>query len=231
MNKFTLLVVSIFVFVSAQAQTVVVKKQSEKIKGESLEGFGVDVEGKKSDAANTLTKILKEHGKIKFLSADPIIVTNPMLSGALYEKGILYATAKENNATTTLWIGTKASDWQGTDAETIDKQLEKLVYQTGIQFYRDQVQAQIDQTQQAADAVAKQISRTISQGQDLVKKLENNGQEKIKLENAIEFNKLENAVLKVKIENNKKAQDSLVSATANIQQMKQVHEDRLRKIN
>jgi hypothetical protein len=231
MNKFILLVASLFVFAPAEAQTVVVKMQSDNVKGENMEGYATEVQGKKTDVNTTLTKILKDHGKIKFLSSDPTVVTNPMLDGALYEKGILFATLKESSSVVTIWIGRKVSDWQGTDAETINKQVEKLVYQTGIQFYRDQVQMQIDQTQQAADAVAKQISRTISQSQDLVKKLENNGQEKIRLENSIELNKLENAVLKVKIENNKKAQDSLVSATAKIQQMKQVHEERLRKIN
>lgn len=231
MKKFintALLITSLMV---AHAQTVVVKKQPDKIKDENYEGFAADIEGKRADATSTLNKILKEHGKIKFLSSDPIIVTNPILNGALYPKGILYAMVKENNPTVTLWIGIKVSEWEGTDMETIDKQLEKLVYQTGVQFYRDKVQAQIDETNQAADAVYKQIAKAINQATDLKKKLSNNAEEKIKLLQAMEGNKFEDLVLKVKIVNNKKAQDSLASAASTIQQMKLVHEEKLRNIN
>jgi predicted RNase H-like nuclease (RuvC/YqgF family) len=215
----------------AISQTVTVKKLSDKIKGESLDGYGTEVQGKTNDATNALTKILKEYGKIKLLSSDPIIVINPVLNGNLYETGILYATVKEANFKLTIWVGRKASDWNKSQIDTVDNEIKKLVYQTGVQFYRDQVQHEIDQTQQAIDAVDKQIVKFNNQGKDLVKNLSNNDLQKIKLEKALEANKLENAVLNVKIENNKKAQDSLASALTHIQQMKKVHEEKMRKIN
>lgn len=231
MIKFIFLLSLVLLGSELYAQTVTVKKANEKVKDESLDGFATDLKGSRGDASNTLTKILKEHGKIKFLSTDPIIVTNPILNGALYDKGILYGLIKEENSTVTIWIGKKTSDWTEGQLETVDKEIEKLVYQVGIQFYRDLVQKDVDQTQQAIDAVVKQISRANGQGKDLVKRLENNDQEKIKLTKQMESNKLEDAVLKVKIENNKKAQDSLAIALTHIQEMKKVHEEKMRKIN
>jgi hypothetical protein len=213
------------------AQPVNVKRVSEKVKGETMEGYAAELQGKRNEVNSTVTKTLKEHGKIKFLSTDPLVITNPVLNGTLYEKGILYAFSKENGSAVSIWIGRKAGDWSEAELETVDKQLEKLVYQTGIQFYRDEVQRDIDQTQQAIDAVDKQILRAANQAKDLAKKLVNNDLEKIKLEQAIEANKLEDAVLKVKIVNNKKAQDSLASALTHIQEMKKVHEEKMKKIN
>jgi hypothetical protein len=220
----------VFLFAIAEAQTPV-KKQSEKIKGETLEGFATDFEGKRQEVANALSKVLKEHGKIKFLSTDPIVVTSPTLNGSTFPKGTLYATIREGNNGVTVWIGTKQTDWEASEAENITKQVEILVSTVGVQLKKDRVQANIDETQQALDAVNKQLSRAINQGNDLLKKQTTNAQDKIKLEQAIQANTLEAAVLKVKIETNKKAQDSLVSAATNIQQMKQLHEEKLKKIN
>jgi hypothetical protein len=79
--------------------------------------------------------------------------------------------------------------------------------------------------------VVKQISRANGLGKDLAKRLENNDQEKIKLTKLMEANTLEDAVLKVKIENNKKAQDSVGNALNHIQEMKKVHQEKMRGIN
>ena len=227
MNKFSLAVVFVSLSGMAAAQTVTVRKQSEK----SIDGYATELAGKRADVNSTLNKILREHGKIKLLSSDPTVVTNPILKGVLYAKGILYATTKENADRVTVWIGMKPSEWGEAEISTVDEQVKQLVYDMGIQFYRDQAQAQIDQTQQAADAVARQHLRAINLEKDLIKKLENNAQDKIKLENAIEANKLENLALKVRIEKSRKAQDSLAAAGVTIQQLKEVHIDKLRKVN
>jgi hypothetical protein len=101
-----------------------------------------------------------------------------------------------------------------------------MITEFGIRFYRERAQAQVDETQQAMDAVDKQSLRFANQGKDLAAKLTANELEKIKLEKAIENNKLENAVLKVKIENNKKAQDSIANAGVQIKKVKESQLDR-----
>jgi hypothetical protein len=131
----------------------------------------------------------------------------------------------------TVWLGVRLTEWETKDADFIQKQLEKLTYQFGVRFYREKMQNQIDESQQALDAVDKQTLRFANQGKDLATKLTNNELEKVKLEKALEANKLENAALKIKIENNKKAQDSISNAAIQIKKVKESQMEKLRKIN
>jgi hypothetical protein len=93
------------------------------------------------------------------------------------------------------------------------------------------VQKQIDETQQALDAVEKQQQRTLNQSKDLTIKVSNNEQEKIQLEKSLENNKLENVALKIRMENNKKAQDSLLNVNVQIKKVLETHKEKQRKIN
>ena len=110
-------------------------------------------------------------------------------------------------------------------------QLEKLVYQFGVKFYRDKIQAQIDEGQQAFDAVVRKQQRLTNQSKDLTIRLGNNEQEKVQLEKTLESNKLENLVLLQKIVNNKKAQDSVALASEQIKKVIELHKERQRKVN
>lgn len=231
MNKFSWIVLFLFLGGVANSQTVTVKSQSEKIKGESTEGFAVNLDGKRPDVNSSFNKFLKELGKIKFLSSDPVVVTEPIFNGTVYPKGAIYALTSESGNVVTVWMGIKPSEWESKDVSFINKQLEKLLYQYGIQFYRNKMQAQINESQQAADAVEKQVLRFQGQGKDLAAKLANNELEKIKIDKSLEANKLENIALKIKIENNKKAQDSIANAAVQIKKVKESQIEKLRKIN
>ena len=231
MNKFSWIVLFLFLGGVANSQTVTVKSQSEKIKGESTEGFAVNLDGKRPDVNSSFNKFLKELGKIKFLSSDPVVVTEPIFNGTVYPKGAIYALTSESGNVVTVWMGIKPSEWESKDVSFINKQLEKLLYQYGIQFYRTKMQDQINESQQAADAVEKQVLRFQGQGKDLAAKLANNELEKIKIDKSLEANKLENIALKIKIENNKKAQDSIANAAVQIKKVKESQIEKLRKIN
>ena len=215
----------------AWSQTVTVKKQNEKVKGESVEGYSAELEGKFSDVSSSWSKFLKEVGRVKLFSSDPTVVTEPNFDGTVYPKGILYAHIFENGNQTRVWLGILSKEWDEKEAALAIKELEKLVYQFGIRFNRDKVQRQIDETQQAADAVERQNQRLINQHQEMTIQLANNEKEKIHLEKSLENNKLENEALKIKLVKNKKAQDSLANASIQIKKVKDAHLERMRKIN
>jgi hypothetical protein len=107
----------------------------------------------------------------------------------------------------------------------------KVVFQFGVRFYHDLVQKEIDQSQQAFDATEKQKTRLINQNKDLNLRLGNNEQEKIHLEKSLEANALEKAVLLQKLENNKKAQDSVVNAGVQIKKVLDAQIEKQKKIN
>ncbi len=212
------------------SQKVDVSKKSEKIKGESAEGYSTNLEGKKEDVTAAWTGFVKDLGKTKN-GSEYQFVENPTLGGTAYTTGIVYAKAGGHDEKTSVWLGIKAAEWTVNDIALVEKQLEKLIYQFGIKFYRDKIQTQIDEGQQASDAVVKQQQRLINQNKDLNIRLGNNGQEKIQLEKSIEVNKLENLVLLQKIENNKKSQDSVKLAGEQIKKVIEMHKERQRKIN
>ena len=231
MNKIiTSLFLTLFVTV-AYSQTITVNKQKEKVKGENIDAYALTLEGKKEDISSAWNKYLKEVGKLK-LFASPITVSDPIMNGTTYTGKSFYADIKKNNeSSSTVWAGINAAEWNESQVDDVNRGLEKLVYQFGVTYHRQKVQQQIDETEQALEAVQKQQQRTVNQNKDLTLKLTNNEQQKIQLEKSLENNKLENASLKIKLENNKKAQDSLAHAGVQIKKIMETHKEKQRKIN
>ena len=230
MNKFLFFNLFFLIANLACAQTVTVTKQNETAKGETIEAFAITLEGRKETIKTAWIKFLKETGKLK-LFGEPMTVTEPAINGTQFSKGILYAGNNESDKSSTVWFGINPAEWEDKDVTFANRELQKMLNQFGVKFYRDQVQIQIDETQQALDAVAKQQQRVLNQNKDLSIKLSNNEQEKVQLDKSLETNTLENAALKIKLENNKKAQDSLVNSTTQIKKVMELHKEKQRKIN
>lgn len=230
MNKFLATVGLSLVIGLAQAQTVTVNKQNEKVKSETIEVFATTLEGRKEDIQQSFNRYLKETGKVKLFSS-PTTITEPIISGTPFSKGVVYAGIQTDDKSSTVWMGINPAEWDAKDVTYATRELQKMVYQFGVKFYRDQAQKQIDETQQALEAVEKQQQRALNQSRDLTIKLSNNEQEKIRLEKSLENNKLENAALKIRIENNKKTQDSLVNVNTQVKKVLETHQEKQRKIN
>ena len=231
MNK--LVTASLFLLIisiATIAQTVTSKKQSEKVKNESADGASVELDGKQADVNAQWSKFLKDLGKVKLFSSDTTVITEPVFNGTIY-KGTLYAYSFEDGNKTRVWLGYLSKEWEEKDLDFISKQTDRLVYQFGVQFYRAQVQKQIDETNDATTAVEKQKLRLVNQNKDLTIQLANNEQEKIQLEKSLQANQLEHEALKIRIEKNKKAQDSLTNASLQIKKVGETHKEKLRKIN
>jgi len=229
MEKFTIFFM-LSISVATYSQKVDLSKETEKVKGESAQGYKTELEGKKDEVAATWNRYLKDLGKVKS-GGEYQYIENPALGGTVYTSGIVYSRVNGNEEKTTIWTGIKAAEWTVNDISIVEKQLEKLVYQFSVKFYRDKIQLQIDEAQQASDAVIRQQLRLTNQNKDLNNRLVNNGEEKIRLEKALDANKLENFVLIQKIENNKKSQDSVKLAGEQIKKIMELHKDRQRKVN
>lgn len=176
-----------------------------RIKNENADGYSIVLDG--TDINNSFVKYLKGFGKVK-QGFDYHTLTGADIGGKLYAANI-YASAKENEKKGTAWIGIKNTEWSKDDGETLAKQLEKIIYDFGIQFYRDKIQNQIDESNRALQTAEKQQQKFINQNRDLNMKLEDNKRQKIQLEKDLVNNKLENENLLKSIEKNKKDQDSL----------------------
>lgn len=213
-----------------QAQKVTVNKKSDKVKGESAEGYTTTLDGKKEDVAVAWAKYIKTFGRVKSGSGYDFI-ENPAMGGTVYTSGILYAKNDGNVESGSVWLGIRADEWTVNDIKIVEETMEKLVYQFGIKFYKDKIQAQINEAQQALNIVVRKQQQLVGENKSLNSKLTNNEQQKIQLEKSLEANKLEHLVLQQKIVNNKKAQDSVAATTVPIKRAIEMHQERLRKVN
>ncbi|GAB1446521.1 MAG: hypothetical protein KF860_02110 [Cyclobacteriaceae bacterium] len=229
-NKFELITISLLISIAALGQKVTTEKQAQKINGEESDGFSTALEGKKETVIISWNKFLKDFGKLK-QGARFTSISEPALGGTVYKTGVIYADIKEKGENVEVWLGIKEGEWQVNDIDIVKKDLENEVYQFGIKYYKDKIQAQIDEAQRAFDATTRQSQRLVNQNKDFFIQLANNEQDKVKLEERLKANALEHAVLLQKLENNKLAQDSVVQASEQIKKVIELHKERQRKVN
>ena len=225
--SFLILVLSTSAFV--HAQNVKVRKDNAGVKGDQVAGYAVDLKGSAAEVTASLVKYLKTTGKVR-QSGELITVSEPTVNGIKYASGF-YAVTSARGESTTAWIGIVDKEWSKAEAERVNKELEKMLHDFGVEFYRSQIQVQVDESTRASAAVAKQQQRLLNEGKSLSTKLEDNKREKVQLEKSLENNKLENAELLKKIEKNKHDQDSVALAAEQIKKVVEMHREKQRKVN
>jgi hypothetical protein len=229
-KKFALIFSFFALALTATAQTVKVKKETARIKGENLEGFEVELDGTPEEVGSALLKLAKSLGKAK-QATDGITINEPTI-GAIPYATPAYAVMKTKSTTkAAAWIGMKP---EGGSAETtahVNKELEKIMHDFGVKFYREKIQVQIDESTRAAQAVEKQQQKLVNENKNLNVKVEDNKREKIQLEKSLENNKLQNADLLKRIAKNKHDQDSVALAGVQIKKVMEAQKEKQRKVN
>lgn len=210
-------------------QTVKVKKGNANVKGDQVAGYSVDLKGPASEVTTAFVKYLKANGKVR-QSAELITVSEPTIQGVKYTSGI-YGVTTARGEESVAWIGIVEKEWSKEDAARINKELEKLMHDFGVAFYRSKIQVQVDESTRASTAVAKQQQKLLNEGKSLSTKLEDNKREKVQLEKSLENNKLQNEDLLKRIEKNKHDQDSVAQAAGQIKKVVEMHKDKQRKVN
>lgn len=213
----------------ASAQTVNVKKETVRVKGENSEGQATELEGAEQEVTTALVRYLKSLGKVK-QSDGMLILTEATVNGNTY-KNAVYAIVRPKGVATQAWLGIKKDEWSDEEAVKINGELEKVLYDFGVKYYRDKIQGQIDESMRALSAVEKQQQRFTNEGRNLLTRLEDNRREKVQLEKSLENNKVEHETLLQRIEKNKKDQDSIAVATEQVKKVVEMHRERQRKVN
>jgi hypothetical protein len=226
-KRLILLLLPFFIAAFAEAQSVKVTQEKARIKGENQPGYETALEGTLKEVTSSFEKQLRSLGKIKLMDG-VYQISNPTLDGTTYPSP-LYAVVKENAKGATVWMGVVATEWK--DADAVGKSLESFLHEFGVKFYRDKIQAQVDESTRALQTVEKQQQRLMTENKNLNTKLEDNKREKIQLEKSLENNKLEYETLLKKIEQNKKAQDSIAIANEQIKKVVEMHKERQKKVN
>ena len=229
LKKFLLLTVLVYP-VMLQAQKVNVVKDKERVKGSNIDGYATELAGTLEEVSASYTKYLKTFGKIKS-SGSQMKLSEAEISFTKYSSP-LYATTRSNGEKITVWLGLNPAEWATPEqAEQAMKDLEKVVYDFGVKFYRDKIQSDIDESVRAQKTAEKQTLRLQNENKNLNSRLEFNQKEKLRLEKALTENKLEYETLVTSIAKNKKDQDSVALATDQIKKMVEAHKERQRKVN
>ena len=227
-TRFILLFSFILLSFAVQSQTIKVKKETARIKGEYTDGFEVDLQGTAEEAEAALNKLMKSIGKTK-QGDDYVTVSEPVIQGTNYVSPI-YGRTKQLGNIVSVWIGLRAKEWDH-KVEAVNKDLERVMYDFGVNFHREKIQKQIDESTRALQIVEKQQQRLTNQNRDLNTKTEDNKREKLQLEKSIENNKIELETLIKKLEKNKKDQDSVAVAGEQIKKVIEMHKERFKKVN
>jgi hypothetical protein len=225
-----MMVVKVFFFLvlmaplASIAQAVDVKPETAWIDGAKMNGYQVDLIASSEEVKTSLSRFLKSIGKPK-TSGDHLEIVEPTIAGKK-AVNMLYATSKTSGQTTAAWLGTSSAS----EATGPDRELQRLVYDFAVTFYREKIQLQIDESLRALQAVEKQQARLINQHKELNNKIDNNGKEKIALEKALVQNKADLEDLTRKLASNGQAQDSVAVAAEQIRKVVEMHRERQRKV-
>lgn len=220
----------IFVFLSGFSQKVTVSKDTRSLKGGEATGYSADIKGASTDVLQAFNRFVKDFGKIR-TSSGIITVSAPVLGGNIYDKNSAYAIVKGDAINSTVWMGIIKNEWPESDTDALSEQIKDIIYRFGITYYRNLIQQEIDQTQQALDATDRRLQKLIAQNKDFNTKLIANEEEKIRLEKAIAENKNENLILNQKIQGNKVSQDSVTNAAVQIKKVLDAQKERQQKVN
>ncbi|HEX5172451.1 MAG TPA: hypothetical protein VFW11_24915 [Cyclobacteriaceae bacterium] len=211
------------------SQSIKVKKETSRIKGENTDGYSIDLEGTTEEVSASLIKYFKSIGKVK--QSDGIIMLTESLSVGSNVKSPVYGVVKEKASGAQAWIGILPREWSADQGDKLDKELEKMLHEFGVKYHKEKVQSEIDASTQALTAVDKQQQRLLTESKNLNLKLENNKKEKLRLEKALEDNKLDYETLLMNIDKNKHAQDSVALAGDQIKKVMEQQKQKQAEIN
>ena len=215
---------------ASNAQKVNVTKDAQRIKGDNIDGYATDLAGTVEEVSVSYTKYLKVFSKIK--TTDKLMQLSDVTIDQTKFTYPLYATVRGKADKVSVWMGMNPAEWTDTaQYKKAQNELEKLVYNFGVKFYRDKIQVDVDEASRAQQIAEKQTLRLQNENKNLNSRLEFNQKEKIRLEKALVDNKAEYETLLLNIANNKKSQDSLTIATEQIKKMVDKHKERQQKVN
>jgi len=226
--KYRILFFIIFINLSSfyiLGQSVVTTKQSQRIKGENAVGYATTLEAPQQEVNTSLQRYLKTFGKPK-QQGETWVVPEASINGKVYPHP-LYAVVKTSGIKTMAWMGIL----ENADSTNITSQLEALVKTFGVNFYRDKIQAQIDEAQRAVEVVEKQQQRTNTENKNISLRVENNKTEFAQLNKAIKNNRLDSVNLQKRLGQNLHAKDSLVIVLEKVKQAVEFQKERQRKVN
>jgi hypothetical protein len=218
LSFFAIMIISLISY-DAFSQKKEIKAHLSKEHFESVprEGSSVHIELDDKSLVKDWENQLKTYGKLTKLKDNCYRVTEasvPGISGTC----IIYSKCYSKGNHYVLWWSID----NGSDIIANSKASEKPLEEFARQQYINDVNEQIKDGEDAVKSAAKAQEKEVSKGEGLVKDVEKNGKEKIKLEEALKDNAAELVKLKDDIEKNKVSQKAASEEVAKMQKALEV---------
>ena len=222
MKNLTTFLILLFVINLSSAQKVSVSESSEVIDKISRHGLSTVIALDNKKIEKSWEKQLKTYGKVDY-SKGVYTVAVANIPSVSSSPCVITSIVKNTGKGTMVWWAIDMGKQHVSKAHTSSayNAAEKILYEFAIQAYRDDKNDQIEEAEKAVATAVKAQEKEVKEGQDLVKDVEDNKQEKINLEQKIKENGEELVQLQKDIEQNKKDQ---ATAAENVEKVRKALE-------
>lgn len=217
-------------------QSLDAEKQKKRLPGGTYDGFFIELNGELEVIRNAWTGNLKELGKFR-RKRRHYVVKEAVLQQ--FNNITLLTEIKMNrDSLVSVWLGYDAgawsrdeSNWSDDKIAALDNAVKVYLLAFGQDHYRNRLQHEITETEQAANYISRKHQRLLQERKSLEIKLEELELEKNRLEEAINKITLEYKSTQQRIENNKQDADKALEDLEKINKVLESHKEKLKDLN
>lgn len=229
MKKIILLALILLQHNFIQAQKIKIEESSEDISGVSRAGLYTLVELDFKMIEKAWERKLKDFGKVSS-SKGSYTVAADNIPSLTSKPSIIYSKLQSTSSGTKVWWAIDMGNSYAASASDHGafKSAEKILHDFAAECYRSDINEQIKEAEKAFSSSTKNQEKEARHGEQLVRNVEKNKQEKLRLDEALKQNGLDLDQLHRDIESNKNSQ---TAAAAEVEKMKKAVEIVREKLN
>jgi len=216
--------------VNAQKYKVKVVDRDHRVDKINRTGLAVVLEADKKLVESLWKKEFKKYGKSHSSGKVGVIdqASVPQVSSRTVRA---MSTVESTSGGVMVWMAVDMGDTWVKSGEKGYTALERILHDFGKDCYRASIMEEVEDAEKALAKTVKEQEKTIKEGDNLVKAVETNGQNKITLETKLEENATELIELESSIEQNKIDQDEAANQVAEKEKAVTIVKDKLNQIN
>ena len=215
----------------SHAQKIKVSETTEEVEQITRTGLSTTIELDAKYVEKAWQKQLKNYGKT---DNNKGVMTVPVANASAISSSPcrMVSTVKSNGKGATIWWAIDMGDAHVTASghSSAYKGAEKILHDFAAQCYRDDINDQIKDAEKALNTSTKNHDKEVREGENLVKDVEKNKQEKINLEQKLKENAQELEQLQKDIARNKTEQAAAVQDVEKMKKAVEVVREKLNKI-
>ena len=232
MKRLTTIGLSLFLALAVNAQSYKVKVIDKDYRVDKITrpGLAVIINADKKLVESLWKKEFKKYGKSHNSGKVGVIdqASIPQVSSRTVRS---MSTVETANGGVMVWMAVDMGDTWVKSGTKGYSALEQLLHDFGKDCYRTAIMEEVEASEDALAKTVKEQEKMIKEGDNLVKAIETNGQDKTSLETKLEENAAELIELEKTLEQNKLDQDEATNQVAEKEKAVNITKDKLNQID